>query len=86
MTELTQTRMSRVKHGLESWREVVLRADSVLGWEQDWYPAVTAGIVAAFYLLIWAWDPTFITFVAFSGLFLAVADYVGPKIINQVSP
>ena len=85
VTELTETRMSWLKHSLENWREVVLRTESVLTWEQDWYPAVTSGIVTAFYLFVWWWDPTFITFLAFSGLLLAVADYVGPKIINQVS-
>jgi hypothetical protein len=84
LTELTETRMSRVKQSLSDWREVVIRTDSVLSWEQDWYPAVIASVVTAFYLFVWYWDPTLITFIAFTGLFLTLADYLGPKIINQV--
>ena len=105
MTELNQTRASRLKHGntftnpgqlsdwfskihtfsaLSDWREVVLHANSVLTWDQEWYSGVVFGIVTAFYLAVWYWDPTLVTFVAFSGLFLTLADYVGPKIINQV--
>jgi len=77
-------RLSKVKTNLESWREVVIRADSVLGWECDWYPAVTAGLLSASFLFIWYWDPTLLTFIAFLGLMLTLVDYAGPKIINQV--
>jgi len=41
-------------------------------------------VVSFFYLFVWYWDPTLITFLAFSGLFLSLADYIGPKIIHQV--
>jgi len=77
-------RLSKVKSGLESWREVVIRADSVLGWECDWYPAVTGGLLTAVFLFVWYWDPTLLTFVAFLGLMATLADYIGPKVINQV--
>ena len=69
---------------LSDWREVVLHANSVLTWDQEWYAGVIAALVTTFYLAVWYWDPTLVTFIAFSGLFLTLADYVGPKIINQV--
>ena len=62
----------------------MLHVNSILTWDQEWYSGVVFGIVTAFYLAVWYWDPTLVTFVAFSGLFLTLADYVGPKIINQV--
>jgi hypothetical protein len=37
------------------------------------------------YLLVWYWDPTFLTLFAFLGLCVSVADYLGPKIITKVS-
>ena len=81
MTELSETRPSRLKDTLFDWKEAVLQVNSVLSWDQDWYPGVTIGSVTLFYLSVWYWDPTLITFLAFSGLFLSMADYVGPKIL-----
>ena len=85
MTEVSESRTSRLKNALYDWKEVVLPVNSVLTWEQEWFPGVTAGVVTLFYLIIWYWDPTLITFLAFSGLFFSMADYIGPKIISQVS-
>lgn len=80
----SESRLSSVKSGLETWREVVIRLDSLLGWECDWYPAVSGGVVTAGFLWVWYWDPTLLTFIALMGLVLTLVDYVGPKIINQV--
>ena len=57
----------------------------ISGWECDWYPAVSGGVVTAGFLWVWYWDPTLLTFIALMGLVLTLVDYVGPKIINQVS-
>lgn len=77
-------RRARLKSNLGEWKEVVIRADGFLGWEQDWYPAVTGGILTASFLFIWYWDPTLLTFIAFMGLMVTLADFLGPKIINKV--
>ena len=84
MTELNQTKASRLKNALTDWREVVLHTNSLLTWDQEWYPGVIAAIVTVFYMAVWYWDPTLVTFIAFSGLFVTMADFLGPKIINQV--
>jgi len=73
-----------VKNNLEEWREVVIKADALLGWEVDWYPAVTGGVLTAAFLFIWYWDPTLLTFFAFMGLVVTLTDYAGPKIVNQI--
>ena len=77
-------RLRNVKSSLEDWREVVIKTDAVLGWEVDWYPAVTGGVLTAAFLFIWYWDPTLLTFFAFMGLMVTLTDYAGPRIINQV--
>jgi len=73
-----------IKSNLEEWREVVIKADAVLGWEEDWYPAIAGGVLSAAFFFIWYWDPTLLTFFAFMGLIVTLTDYLGPKIINQI--
>jgi hypothetical protein len=80
----SEGQLRSVKNNLEEWREVVIKADAVLGWEVDWYPAVTGGVLTAAFLFIWYWDPTLLTFFAFMGLVVTLTDYAGPKIVNQI--
>ena len=76
--------LSNIKTSLEDWREVVIKADALLGWEVDWYPAITGGALTAAFFFIWYWDPTLLTFFAFMGLLVTLTDYLGPRIITQV--
>lgn len=80
----SEGQLRSVKNNLEEWREVVIKADALLGWEVDWYPAVTGGVLTAAFLFIWYWDPTLLTFFAFMGLVVTLTDYAGPKIVNQI--
>jgi hypothetical protein len=80
----SEEQLRSVKNNLEEWREVVIKADALLGWEVDWYPAVTGGVLTAAFLFIWYWDPTLLTFFAFMGLVVTLTDYAGPKIVNQI--
>ena len=75
---------SSLKTCLSGWRELVILADSVLGWDKDWYPAIPVGLLTFNFLFVWYWDPTLLTLLAVTGLFLTLADYVGPKIMAQV--
>ena len=77
--------LSNIKTSLEDWREVVIKADALLGWEVDWYPAITGGVLTAAFFFIWYWDPTLLTFFAFMGLLVTLTDYLGPRIITQVT-
>jgi len=84
MAEVQQNKASGLKHALSEWREVVLPASSVINMDLEWYPGVIIGLVSTFFLSVWYWDPTLISFVSFCGLLFTVMDYLGPKIINQV--
>ena len=75
---------SSVKSCLTNWRELVLLAHSLLVWEKDFYPGITAAIVTVKFLFVWWWDPTLLTLLAVTGMHLALLDFVGPKILNQV--
>jgi len=73
-----------VRDSLESWREAVLILDSVLGWDQEWHPAATAGSLTVAFLTVWYLDPTLVTLLASVGLILTLADYFGPKILDLI--
>lgn len=75
---------ARVKSCLEGWREPVLHVASLLFWEKEWYPGVIAGLLTAKFLFVWYWDPTLLSLFAMTGLFITLADFIGPKIIAQV--
>lgn len=73
-----------VRDGVEGWREAVLMADSVLGWDQEWHPAATAGSLTVGFLTVWYLDPSLVTLLASIGLILTLADYLGPKILDLI--
>jgi len=74
----------RVKSCLESWREVVIIMDSVLAWEKDWYPAVTAGSLTMFYLILFWLSPSMLTLLSTMGLLITMLDYLGPKLMDKL--
>merc|ERR1719319_1985932 len=76
--------VTMVKNSLESWREVVLHADNILAWRQDWHPAVTAGTLTTVFTMLWYYDPSFLTMCCLAGLFATLADFLGPKIFPLV--
>ncbi|TRY62830.1 hypothetical protein TCAL_16552 [Tigriopus californicus] len=75
---------SQVKSGLSNWKEAVILVDSFLGWEKDFYPGILAGVLTLKFLIIWYWDPTLLTFLAVTGIWLSILDYLGPKVLAQV--
>jgi len=76
--------VSKVRDGVQTWREAVLLADSVLGWDQEWHPAATAGSLTVTFLSIWYLDPSLVTLLSTIGLILTLADYLGPKILDKI--
>lgn len=78
----SEGQLTTVKNRLQDWREVIIKVDSLLGWELNWYPAVTWSVLTTVFLLGWLWDPTLLSFLAFLGLLVSVTDYAGPKIIG----
>eukprot|EP00092_Neocalanus_flemingeri_P107513 GFUD01137989.1.p1 GENE.GFUD01137989.1~~GFUD01137989.1.p1 ORF type:complete len:171 (-),score=61.61 GFUD01137989.1:208-720(-) len=76
--------LMRLKNCVESWREVVLIMDSVLAWEKDWYPAVTAGSLTMFYMFLYWLSPSMLTLLSTLGLFFTLLDYLGPKLMDKI--
>jgi len=75
-----------LKKDVEKWREVLVITDSVLGWEKEWYPAVTAGLLTTVFLVLWYQDPSFLTLLAVVGLCLTLLDYAVPRIQDRIFP
>ena len=73
-----------VKSALEGWREPVIHLHALLGWEKDFYPAITAAVLALKFVVYWYWDPTPVDFLAHMGICLTLFDFVGPMILGQV--
>jgi len=75
---------ARVKGCLESWREVVIIMDSVLAWDKDWHPAVTAGSLTLTYLILFWLSPSILTLLSIIGLVVTLLDYLGPMLIDKI--
>jgi hypothetical protein len=59
---------------------------SVLDWDQPYFPGVIFGVITfKFLLLLWI-DPTFIALVSMAFLNLALMDYVLPILAPKVFP
>ena len=83
ITELkSEDRLNKVKGGLEGFRELIVRADSIL--ETDHYTTVAATGLTLAFSFIWMWDPSLLTLLAFIGTLATLIDYAGPKILNWV--
>lgn len=75
-----------LKKDVEKWREVLVLADSVLGWDKEWYPAVTAGVLTSLFLMVWYQDPSCLTLLALVGLLAILLDYAVPRIQDKIFP
>lgn len=75
-----------LKKDVEKWREILVITDSVLGWEKEWYPAVTSGLLTSVFLLLWYEDPSILTLLAIIGLLVTVADYAVPRFQDKMFP
>ncbi|XP_017891469.1 ADP-ribosylation factor-like protein 6-interacting protein 1 [Ceratina calcarata] len=76
----------QLKRKIECWRELILSLNSILLWEQSWYPALILGITTTIFLLIWTLEPTVLTIISVSLLVLALIDYIVPPITSFLSP
>jgi len=78
--------LESVKQSLDSWREVAVILYSVITWEQDWYPGLTAGIVTVMFLTVHWLGPSIITLVSVIGMVITLLDYLVPMISDMVIP
>ena len=53
---------------------------------QEWYPAVTAGVLTSVFLLLWYNDPSCLTLLALLGLLATILDYAVPRLQDKIFP
>ncbi|XP_040070217.1 ADP-ribosylation factor-like protein 6-interacting protein 1 isoform X2 [Ixodes scapularis] len=73
-----QDQAKKLKLKLESWREVVLPLNSVLVWNQPYYPGCVFGVVSTLFLLLWYLEPSLLTTLSLAGMVACLADYLVP--------
>ena len=78
----SEERLNSVKENLKGLRELIVRAESFVDAEQ--YALVGGSVLTLAFALVWYWDPSFLTFIAFIGFVTVNADYWGPKILPYI--
>jgi hypothetical protein len=71
---------NKTKHDLEEWRELILILNSVLKWEQKYYPGIIFGVVSFKFLMLWYLDFSILTLISLTALLVTVLDYGYPAI------
>ncbi|XP_059414091.1 ADP-ribosylation factor-like protein 6-interacting protein 1 [Carassius carassius] len=75
---------SQLEEQLQGWGEVILAGDKVLRWEKPWYPAVLVGATTMVFMLIYYLDPSVLTGLSCTVMFLCLADYLVPTLAPRV--
>lgn len=71
---------NKVKHDLEVYRELLLILNSVLKWEQSFFPGIIGGVLTIQFLFLWYIDLSALTLVALVALLVTVVDYGYPLV------
>lgn len=71
---------NKVKHDLEVYRELLLILNSLLKWEQSFFPGIIAGVLTLKFLILWYLDFSTLTLAAFAMIFVTVLDYGYPLV------
>lgn len=69
-----------MKHDLEVYRELLLIFNSILKWEQSFFPGIIGGVLTFAFLIIWYLDFSTLTLIALTLIFVTVLDYGYPLI------
>lgn len=85
LLSISQKKMfNKLKHDLESWREVILHTNSLLKWDKKFYPGIIFAVISIFYLLLWYLDLSTLTLISLSLLVVTIIDYVFPLVSRIV--
>lgn len=78
------SRVNELKTSLSDWKEVVVAADTVLSWRQDWHPAVTAGALTTIVGVVWYYNPTLLGLTCSLLAIASLLDYIVPRLLPLV--
>ncbi|RXG51252.1 ADP-ribosylation factor-like protein 6-interacting protein 1 [Armadillidium vulgare] len=81
MSSDREKRIKTLRRDLEGWREILVVIHSLLIWEKQYYPAITASVISFIYLLVWYIDPAVLTFISTVGLLAVLSDFLLPTVI-----
>lgn len=71
---------NKVKHDLEVYRELLLILNSVLKWEQSFFPGIVGGVLTLLFIVLWWLDFSSLTLVALIAILVTVVDYGYPLV------
>lgn len=71
---------NKVKHDLEVYRELLLILNSVLKWEQSFFPGIIGGVLTLLFIVLWWLDFSTLTLIALVTIFVTVLDYGYPLV------
>ncbi|KAK7004339.1 ADP-ribosylation factor-like protein 6-interacting protein 1 [Biomphalaria glabrata] len=77
-SEMSETLSSDIKQDLHGWREVLLPLESLLLWEQPYYPAILVGTTTFLFSIVWYTEISALTAFSLVGIILGIIDFVVP--------
>lgn len=80
MLNLQKKVFNKVKHDLEVYRELLLILNSILKWEQSFFPGIIGGVLTFVFLVLWYLDFSTLTLVALITILVTVLDYGYPMV------
>lgn len=76
----------RMRDHLDDWKEILVQVKRVVDWEEPFHPAVLFGVVSLLFLVLWYFEPTFLSFLCLFFLLLTVADFLLPYVVPKLFP
>lgn len=65
---------------MEVYRELLLILNSVLKWEQSFFPGIIGGVITLLFIVLWYLDFSTLTLIALITIFVTVLDYGYPLV------
>ncbi|GAB1604927.1 ADP-ribosylation factor-like protein 6-interacting protein 1 isoform X1 [Argonauta hians] len=95
MAEISETELHEEKHNnelnelmkdMEGWRAALLRLNSVVDWERPYHPLVLLAPITLIFLIVWYFEPSFLTTVALLGMSISLIDFLVPLLSSMYAP
>lgn len=81
---LQKKQFFRTKHEIEPYRHAVLLINSVLKWDQKYYPGVIFGVISTLHLILWYLNLSVLTLIALILLVITIIDYAYPRVSKLI--
>ncbi|XP_071797695.1 ADP-ribosylation factor-like protein 6-interacting protein 1 [Asterias amurensis] len=75
--------IAALEQSLHEWRYILLHFDRWLRWEDQVQPIIMVAIVTVLFMMFWWMEPSILTSISLLGLFVCLADYLGPTVFHS---